>query len=267
MLADPTAALEANLWSLWRNFGRGPGCSLVDEPGLLRFETPIAQAPYNAVMRFAPDEDLAADGRIEAILAHYDERGVPLLWVVHPTARPHDLEDRLSDRGLSLDASVLGMVGELAALPEPGPPPPEVEIVEARASEDDDVVELIAWRYQLPPEAAAILRETYRVLGVGAPGASTRIWVAMMDGRPVSKAVLHVGGGVAGLHGVATRPEARGLGLARWLTLKAFDAARRSGIAWGVLHSTPMAESLYERLGFRGVAPFRLYATPGSLEL
>jgi hypothetical protein len=34
-----------------------------------------------------------------------------------------------------------------------------------------------------------------------------------------------------------------------------------------VLHSTPMASSLYERLGFRAHATFRVYAPPRALHL
>ena len=39
------------------------------------------------------------------------------------------------------------------------------------------------------------------------------------------------------------------------------------GVRTGVLHSTPMAHSLYEKMGFRDAATFRLWATPGDLEL
>ncbi len=263
--ADAIAALENNLWSLWANFGRGPGCVLVDEPDLLRFETPIAQAPYNAVMRFRGGP--AADASIDGLLGHYAERKVPLMWVVHPSSGPADLVDRLCARGLVEDEGVTGMVGDLNDLPPEPAAPPGVEIVEAGASEDDAVVELVAWRYQLPAEAAELLRRTYQVLGVGQPGAGTRIWVALREGRPISKAVLHVGGDAAGLHGVATKPEARGLGLARLLTLRAFGAAHAAGLRRGVLHATPMAVGLYASIGFREVAPFRLCATPGSLHL
>ena len=186
---------------------------------------------------------------------------------MHPSAAPADLDAHLGERGLVEDASVLGMVGDLDSLPACPPAPGGVEIVEADAAQDADVVDLIAWRYQLSQHAQAVLRETYRVLEVGRPDAATRIWVALQDGRPVSKAVLHLGAGVAGLHGVATRPEARGLGLAHWLTLHAFASARGMGFRHGVLHSTEMAESLYAKLGFRAIAPFRLFTTPGSLEL
>jgi ribosomal protein S18 acetylase RimI-like enzyme len=63
---------------------------------------------------------------------------------------------------------------------------------------------------------------------------------------------------------VATKPEARGLGLARLVCLTALQAARERGHRVGVLHATPMAVSLYRALGFGEVAPFRLFAPPNS---
>lgn len=59
-----------------------------------------------------------------------------------------------------------------------------------------------------------------------------------------------------GSYGVATVPEARGLGLARILTLQALHPARDAGSTLGVLHSAPMAISSHQKLGFRAVAPF-----------
>jgi len=84
---------------------------------------------------------------------------------------------------------------------------------------------------------------------------------------PVSKVVLNLDTGAAGIYGVATKPEARGLGLARMLTLNTLHAARDAGHTLGVLHSTPMAVSLYERLGFRAIAPFSVVAPPRAFHL
>jgi len=71
----------------------------------------------------------------------------------------------------------------------------------------------------------------------------------------------------AGLTSVATRTEARGLGLARLLTVRALEAARASGAEVGVLHTTPMAVGLYRALGFEPVVDFRLYSAPDTLHL
>lgn len=262
---EATAVLEANLWSMWSNFGRGQGCRLIDEPEVLRFETPLAHVPYNTVLRFRVEDGV--DETIDSVVGSYQARGVPLVWIVHPTARPADLGARLGARGLVEAEVVPGMVASLADIPPADPVPDGIEVTEVGPGEECPFIELVAWRYSLPPEATTTLRSVMTAARFGDPGSSTRAWVAQRDGAVVSKAVLHVGGGEAGIYGVATRPEARGLGLARLLTILALDGARAAGSEIAVLHSTPMAVGLYQGLGFETVADFRLYSMPGTLHL
>jgi GNAT superfamily N-acetyltransferase len=258
-------ALEENLWDMWSAFGRGEGCTLVDTPGLLRFETPIPHIPYNSVMRFRLEGRV--DDTIDEVLAGYTSRRVPLMWVVHPTSRPGDLDARLEARGL-VEAEVCpGMVAPLADLPPPEAFPAGIEVERLGPAGRDEFVELVAWRYSLPRAATTPLLSIMETRGFGRDDCPTKGWVARLDGRIVSKVIIHLGAGVAGLYGVATRAEARGLGLARNLTTLAFDEVRRLGYTTGVLHSTPMAVNLYRDLGFRHVADFRLYSTPGTLHL
>ena len=151
------------------------------------------------------------------------------------------------------------MVANLDDLLEPTPMPTGFEIREV----DDEIAasyvyELIAWRWYVPPEAQPHLRAINEVMRVGTPSALVRCWLAWHEGVPVAKAVLRI---AAGLYGVATKPEARGRGLARTLTLEVFRAAREVGQKLGVLHSTPMAKSLYSKMGFQDVAPFRVFAS------
>jgi hypothetical protein len=51
------------------------------------------------------------------------------------------------------------------------------------------------------------------------------------------------------------------------MTIEALHAARAAGYRLAVLHSTPMARSLYERIGFRARATFRVFAPPRALHL
>ena len=263
--AEDVRALEENLWDMWSAFGRGEGCALVDTPALMRFETPLPYVPYNSVMRCRLGAD--ADDVIAEVLARSAERQVPLMWVVHPTAQPGDLEDRLRAHGL-VEAEVCpGRVAPLSAIAEPGPLPPGVTMDRLGPDAREEFAQLVAWRYDLPAEACETLLSIMRRRGFGEPACPTQGWVARLDGRIVAKVVLHVAAGVAGLYGVATRAEARGLGLAKTLTAAAFAHARQLGLTTGILHATPMATPLYASLGFRHVADFRLYGVPGTLHL
>ena len=171
-IGEAIAAVEANLWSMWSAFGRGEGCRLIDEPGMLRFETPLAHTPYNSVMRFRVGDFV--DETIDAVLDSYQQRGVPVMWVVHPTAQPADLTERLVARGLVEAEIVPGMVARLDEIPPIDPSPERVEIAPVTPDERDSFLELTAWRYSLPPDAAPTLRSVLETARFGEPGASTQ---------------------------------------------------------------------------------------------
>jgi GNAT superfamily N-acetyltransferase len=71
---------------------------------------------------------------------------------------------------------------------------------------------------------------------------------------------MYNGSGSAGIYDVATRPEARGLGIASLLMNVAMQAAKDMGDDLCVLDSSPLAEKLHQRPGFINVAPLRLYS-------
>jgi ribosomal protein S18 acetylase RimI-like enzyme len=268
---DPSIidALEVNLWALWRRFGLGQGCALHESETGTWFDTPIAHLPYNGVLRFRNDGE-QVDKQIDAIFAHYHERKVPFLWLIHPTALPTDLDKRLEARGLVQVETCPGMAALLEDVPEPSPDVPEgIEIREVTDHADrDSILELIAWRWEVPETAQSFLPHISTAFDVEGPGSSVRVWLAWKEAKPVAKVVLNLTGPVAGIYGVATRPEARGLGLARNMTLMACKAARESGCRLCVLHSTAMAVNLYQKIGFRDQnAAFRLFCLPGSFHM
>lgn len=255
------AALESNLNAFWSRFGRGAGGRLHDDARALWYESPIAALPYNGVLRC----DAAADeGLIDRICARFRERKVPFVWFMPPSLASERMDAALRERGLVEGEAATGMWAELAALPAAPPPPAGVEIRPVESAADlRAMLELVRWRWNVAPRDATRLERVAEAFGFTAPGGA-RCWIAWQGGVPVAKATLNVAGGAAGLYGVATRPEARGRGLARTLTLHVFAAARAQGLQLGVLHATAMARGLYARLGFRTAAPFRVYADASS---
>ena len=251
--------IELNLWETWSNFGRGPGCTLHDESDALWFETPIPILPYNTVLRFQVERDV--DQRIDHMIRCYAERSVPLLWIVHPSSLPGDLPARLQQRGLQEIEIAPCMARSLDELPKAPVLPAGVEIREA--IEDNDLMELYglaAWRWGVPEEHRPQLRKMIEKFQIGERTSKARFWLAWKDGVPISKIGLYKGSGSAGIYGVATRPEARGLGIASILMNVAMQAAKDMGYRLAVLDSSPLAENLYKRLGFVTVAPLRLYS-------
>jgi ribosomal protein S18 acetylase RimI-like enzyme len=260
-------ALEENCWHQWRIFGLGPGGRLEDTDECLAYETPVAQVPYNAVLRFRPKGG-GIDARIAALLEPYRRRNVPLAWLLHPSSQPENLGEFLGRQGLAEVDVIEGMTRSLADLPAIPSAPDGVEVFCGDQGTGDEWLSLVTWRYDLPASASDYLAEVYRhAVTPSVPGDSTTWWGARKDGRTLSKVVLHVGARVAGIYGVATRPEGQGQGLATLLMLTALHAARAQGLHLAVLPATPMAVRLYEKLGFRRAAPFGLWAEPGSVHV
>lgn len=248
--------IELNLWETWSHFGRGPGCTLHDEKAELWFETPIPTLPYNTVLRFQVEQDV--DERIDALVNHYVGRNVAQLWIVHPSSQPGDLGKRLEKRGLQEIEIVPGMARSLDTLPEPPPMPDGVEIREVL--DEKELIEFrnfAALRWGVPDEYREHLRDVFEAFKMAS---NTRFWMAWKDGEAISKLALYNGSGSAGIYAVATKTEARGMGLASILTNVGMQAARELGHTLCVLDSSPPAEKLYQRLGFITVAPFRLFS-------
>jgi GNAT superfamily N-acetyltransferase len=256
---DVIHQVEVNLWETWSNFGRGPGCTLHEEDDAHWFETPIPILPYNTVLRFQVEHNV--DERIDFLVNKYKERNVPQLWIVHPSAQPGDLTERLQKRGLQEIEIAPCMGRSLENLPDMPPIPYGVEIREAIG--ETDLIELYglaAWRWGVPDEHRPQLRKMIEKFEIGERTSNTRFWLAWKDGVPISKIGMYNGSGSAGIYGVATKPEARGLGIASILMNVAMQAAKEMGHNLAVLDSSPLAEKLYQRLGFINVAPLRLYS-------
>lgn len=259
---DPAVRdLECNLWSMFSIMGLGTDGRLVDTATRLVTEAPVPQPPYNAVLRFRDEGDRPMRQQAVELLSPMIDRGVSPVWVVHPTTDPN-IRDVLAELGLVCAEELFGMCADLAHF-DPPAPRDDIEIVEFDEDSEHLWLDLVSWRYGLSDESSPYLRDVYRAgLRQGTGGL-----VALVDGTPVSKAVLHVNDGVAGIYGVATTEAGRGRGLATHLCATALANARAAGAERTVLHSTPMARELYRRMGYQDVATFEMWAAPGTLHL
>ncbi len=251
--------LESNLWEYWSHFGRGPGCALHDEGDTLWFETPIPILPYNGILKFQAENSM--DQKIDGLINHFNDRQVAFFWLVHPTA-PLDLPNQLTERGLQEIEILPGMTRNLENLPEFPPLPDDIEVRKAMDESDINALpDFSAWRWNVPEEYKKTLAAILSTLEFAKPNSKAHLWQAWRNGQPIAKAGMYAGSKSAGIYAVSTKPEARGLGLARFLTLIALKEAQTLGKTLAVLHSTPMAQSLYHSLGFEPIADFRVFAS------
>ena len=252
--------IERNLWEFWSIFGCAKGCSLHEDTDVTWFETPLPMIPYNGVIRFQVTENPQL--RIDPIIQHFTKRQVAFMWIVHHSSLPSDLPKMLEEGGLYDVEPIYGMARDLSNLPPIPCPDSGIYIRKVADNRDSGAWhQFAAWRWHIPEVYQEIYADVLANFCVGAPDSNAHVWQAWREDQPVAKAALYLGSGSAGIYAVATKPEARRLGLARILTLTALSYARDAGHSVAVLHSTPMAQGLYESIGFSTLAEFRLFAS------
>jgi ribosomal protein S18 acetylase RimI-like enzyme len=256
---DVVTEIEEAFVAHWSVIGRWSHGELHDEHGVLWFETPIKHLPYNAVIRTKIEGD--ADVVVAEVLERFRARGVEFFWLVHPSASPPDLAERIAANGLVRVEQATGMSLELADWEQPETP---AEVVYREVVDADDLEayqELTVEYWEVPEEDALLVAEFQRQWGPGrAPG---HRFLALVDDVPVGKGYLSLAGppGVAAIYGMSTRPEARGRGVASGLTTVLLGKARERGCARVVLHSSDMAVDIYRRAGFVERCRFTVFAT------
>lgn len=241
---------------------RVDGMTVDDRDELLIVDSGLPSDTFNKILCARLDE-ASADAAIERALSYFREVDRPFTWWVGPCSRPLDLEVRLERFGLHPSESELGMTIELDKLPDSVALPAGVSIrrVASRAELDAFGGVLAGLSEQPDEQVVAFLERSYEV--VSTPDCPMRFYVAAVDGVAAAVSELFVGGGIAGIHMVATSTAYRRRGLGMALTWRALEDGRRLGLKTGALQASQQGVSVYERLGFRPCGSFIEYA-PGS---
>jgi ribosomal protein S18 acetylase RimI-like enzyme len=259
---EAVAALETNIWSMMAQFGRVAPGRLLETPTRLVLETDVAKPPYNTVLRFYDEGDRSIDAQVHELVARFDGRACTPAWLVHPTT-PSGVRESLDGQGWVCAETVPGMIHTLEDLAPVPDVPLGIELVEADVGHGAAWLDLVSTRYGLVEDDSPYLHQVFdSVIGAG-----VRVWIASHDGVPVSKVGIHGSGDVAGIYGVATTERGRGRGLGSLLTNIALHTTADAGFSASVLHSTSMAHSMYQRLGYRDVATFEIWARPDEVHL
>ncbi len=89
-----------------------------------------------------------------------------------------------------------------------------------------------------------------------------RIYVGYAKGAPVAASVLIMTNGIAGVYNVTTLDEFRRRGFGETMTRHAIREGAAAGCKVAALQSSDMGKPIYERMGFRTVAPYRTFTRP-----
>lgn len=252
-------ALEDNLAAFLAHYATVPGTHLYQDPTITWVLTGIREPFFNAVVRtaLAPDQ---LDTAIDATLAPFIARRIPMLWWVTPSTRPAGLGSRLEAHGLVYRGEGPGMAADLRALPESDWHPADLIIEEVM-----DAATLLEWINTneeaygaIPTQVDAAYIAVELSLGFSAHQPYRR-FLGRLNGAPVATAALFLGGGVAGLYAVACVGAARERGIGSAISLAALREARARGYRAAVLESSPSGFNVYSRLGFRECCRLRSY--------
>jgi GNAT superfamily N-acetyltransferase len=256
---DPFVALATAFAGL---VAATPGFTLasIGRPGaLVCAVSPIPIGAFNRVMgvRLADDD---AEPAIQAVKAAHAAAGVPGSWWLDPDATPRRLSASLERHGYRSQGTVPAMSIPLHDL-QPVHLPPGAALSWVRGRDEmREAQRMVGRGFGMPPAFVDEMADRMALIG-DAPDGPIRVIVARLDGLPVASAMAATIGNVVGVYSVMTLPEARGKGLGAAVTLAVLHDARDRGAHMGVLEATEMGFPVYERIGFRHVGDFRMFAS------
>jgi ribosomal protein S18 acetylase RimI-like enzyme len=250
--ADLGAAVQANLFELFRAMARLPGGELEELEGHSRHFAPPENPMFRGIWNLRGERPVGEV--IDDALGWLRERGASsaLGWL-GPGAEPDGTREALTARGFAAwDLDAPGMAAELADLDWSAleRAPGTLRIERVRASDTLD-----AWAtaftnaFEVPHWVPQSWIAATRPFGLGR--APWELYVGLLEDEPVATNLLFPGAGVAGVLAIGTSPGSRRRGIGAAITLAGCQDALERGYRHVVLMSTELGKPLYERLGFR----------------
>jgi ribosomal protein S18 acetylase RimI-like enzyme len=233
----------ATLVASWREYARGAhGAQVLRVPGAhvaVFTEQPESLVYNNALLDLGLDDE-ARESAIAALEEEYIESGVDryAAWVHEGDT---EMRAELETRKYVVTETTRAMGMSLSELDVPRP---DLDLAPADWSDYVALVGLGDDFLQYADPAAYIVR------------------VARLDGEPAAVAMAYDHDGDCGIYSVTTLEHARRRGLGTALTALLLHEARDRGCTTSTLQSTPMAERVYARLGFRDLGRY-LEHVPG----
>jgi ribosomal protein S18 acetylase RimI-like enzyme len=269
LLDDPAALAEAADANLAVHAGwaqrRTPGMRVLDDDALVLVDSGLPCDTFNVICR-ARLTDGAAAARVGDAVAYFATVGRPFSWWVGPADRPANggLGALLEAAGLVRAEGEVAMAADLGTL-RPGEPAPRgLTVRRVRTREElADFARVNAANWT-PPDVDVLVFYDRAAPALLADDSPLRFYVGYADGRPVATAELAEGGGVVGLHNIATLEAHRRRGFGSALTLRALLDGLARGHRTAVLQAAPDGVGVYTRVGFRPFGEVTEYKPPAA---
>jgi hypothetical protein len=250
-------AIEGNFAEVVQSWARLPGCEYVEREGTVLYVTGVPYPLFNGAC-LTDVAERVVQGLIQDVVAFFERRQLPMIWVVGPGTAPRSLGQHLISAGFEHSYDCVGMARDLRTLPEVNFLPGEVTVkaVESRRDLERWVKAYISF-FDFP---GAIEKRCGAMFeGLGLEG-SWRRYGAFVEGEVVAVSSLLLGSEVAGLYDIATVESFRGQGIGKAMTLLPLLEASRVGYKIGILGSTSMGHAMYRQIGFTDYCALSFYA-------
>jgi ribosomal protein S18 acetylase RimI-like enzyme len=211
-------------------------------------DSSVASDAFNVACRLRLEPGTAGR-RVREAIAFFLTGGRPYTFWLLPGCTPGNLAEILEEAGLTVEGHETAMWLDLSrSVPES--PPPGLVIRQVTAGEDlMSFADVLGATSEPPdPQVSAFYAAAERTLLD--PDSPQRLFLGLLDGRPVATSEVTVAGGVAGLYNVATAAAHRGLGIGKAMTNHCLAAARGLGVSDAVLQASREGERVYRGLGF-----------------
>ncbi len=236
---------------------RMPGFTMNLDDDIHWYSSGLADGFFNGASWCGFGRDV--DRRLDEIVGWFAARGLPCRFWVGPSSQPDDLGERLLALGFGLIFDAPGMARDLAVVSDAVPAGCVIE----RVRDDDGLrafLAVILGAYDRPADPYHPWFPVYAAVGYDSDS-PVHHYLGFIDGEPVGAATGVIAAGIVGIYHVHVLSRFRGRGLGSAMTRAPMLDARALGISAAGLHSTPMGESVYRRLGFVERCRFGVYQT------
>jgi ribosomal protein S18 acetylase RimI-like enzyme len=244
--AGLAAAVDDNYWESFRLIAKACGGEILDEGGILAVATGVPVAMLN--IAFVRQPLASPRDALTAAVAFFDRQRLPFVVRVRmDTRQPEAAEAR----------DALGDTVRYGAVPIPDPPSASADLNIVNVRDDKMLSQfqgVLAEGFGMPLEIAErlIVSDLSRQDGV-------ELYLGQADGRAVAASTLVLTGSTAGIYNVATVNDFRRRGIGEAMTWHCVSRGLESGCSVAVLQASSMGRPVYERMGFRTVAPYRTF--------
>ncbi len=244
---------DANYFETYCTVARVNGFPPEEFDGVLCTATGVPDASLNFAFVTRPPRDPGS--AIGRAAEYFKGLGLPFVVRIREGIAP-GAEQASEEFGLPYSDTVPGMA--LHPVSSVQTPPPELDIRLVRNPGDlQRFREVAAAGFGIPVEGAAMLLRDSIL-----DERSIESYLGFVDGVPVATSTLVKVGNTAGVYNVATIDTHRKRGYGEAMTWRAVAGGVAARCDVAILQASQIGRPIYERMGFRLVAPYRTFHRP-----